>query len=374
MTTILKKDGYSTTAPVPELWGRICVRPRHAATDQAPPAGGRTDAAALLPGQRPTVTDAVEAMLRRHAFDWSPTTLRNCRHYLINPSCRFTLWRDEVGIRDLEDLTVERLEGFLADLATVLSGASVAKYRTYLRALARFCAGTPGYEAIGLTGIERIPRPRQAKYKRPEALGPVDVQRVLDACESTRDGLIVETLLATGVRVSELVALRVDDLHIRDRPPFVVVQRTAHSPDLTKNGRDRTVPLLSAHGGGASEATSLARRLERYIATERDPKRTSPSREVFLSITQKVGPGALPLTVTGVQQLMQRLSERSGVYVHAHKLRHTFATRAVDIGTPIFHLQQFLGHQSIEMVRRYYTADQRAALQSYAKLVASSPL
>ena len=83
---------------------------------------------------------------------------------------------------------------------------------------------------------------------------------------------------------------------------------------------------------------------------------------------------ALPLTVTGVQQLMQRLSERSGVYVHAHKLRHTFATRAVDIGTPIFHLQQFLGHQSIEMVRRYYTADQRAALQSYARLVASSPL
>jgi integrase len=71
---------------------------------------------------------------------------------------------------------------------------------------------------------------------------------------------------------------------------------------------------------------------------------------------------------------MQRLSERSGVYVHAHKLRHTFATRAVDIGTPIFHLQQFLGHQSIEMVRRYYTADQRAALQSYARLVASSPL
>ena len=374
MTTLLKKDGYSeppTGSGTVAAYMRPTPSRRHG---PGAPAGGRTDAAALLPGQRPTVTDAVEAMLRRHALDWSPTTLRNCRHYLINPSCRFTLWRDEVGIRDLEDLAVERLEGFLADLSSVLSGASVAKYRTYLRALARFCAGTPGYEAIGLTGIERIPRPRQAKYKRPEALGPVDVLRVLDACESTRDRLIVETLLATGVRVSELVALRIDDLHIRDRPPFVVVQRTAHSPDLTKNGRDRTVPLLSAHGGGASEATSLARRLERYIATERDPKRTSPSREVFLSITQKVGPGALPLTVTGVQQLMQRLSERSGVYVHAHKLRHTFATRAVDVGTPIFHLQQFLGHQSIEMVRRYYTADQRAALQSYARLVASSPL
>ncbi|MHB8532874.1 MAG: tyrosine-type recombinase/integrase [Solirubrobacteraceae bacterium] len=313
-------------------------------------------------------------MLRRHALDWSPTTVRNCRHYLTGPSCRFTLWLGEVGISDLGDLTVAGLEGFLADIASVLSGASVAKYRTYLRALARFCAETPGYDAPGLTGIERIPRPRQAKYKRPEALSPTEVRRVLDACESNRDRLLVETLLATGVRVSELVALRVDDLHIRDRPAFVVVQRTAHSPDLTKNGRDRTVPLLSTHGGGASEATSLARRLERYIATERDPKRTSPAREVFLSITQKIGPGALPLTVTGVQQLMQRLSERSGVYVHAHKLRHTFATRAVDIGTPIFHLQQFLGHQSVEMVRRYYTADQRAALQSYARLVASSPL
>jgi hypothetical protein len=50
----------------------------------------------------------------RGQVDWSPTTLRNCQDYLTNPSCRFTLWRDEVGIRDLEDLTVERLEGFLA--------------------------------------------------------------------------------------------------------------------------------------------------------------------------------------------------------------------------------------------------------------------
>src|SRR5487761_229766 len=163
MTTLLKKDGYSeppTGSGTVAAYMRPTPPRRHG---PGAPAGGRSDAAALLPGQRPTVTDAVEAMLRRHALDWSPTTLRNCRHYLINPSCRFTLWRDEVGIRDLEDLTVERL--------------------------ARFRAGTPGYEAIGLAGIERIPRPRQAKYKRPEALSPVDVQRVLDVCESTRDRL-----------------------------------------------------------------------------------------------------------------------------------------------------------------------------------------
>src|ERR1019366_10792518 len=117
MTTILKK-GASSEPPAGSGPVAAYMRPnpsrRHG---PGAPAGGRSDAAALLPGQRPTVTDAVEAMLRRPALDWSPTTLRNCRHYLINPSCRFTLWRDEAGIRDLEDLTVERLEGFLADPA-----------------------------------------------------------------------------------------------------------------------------------------------------------------------------------------------------------------------------------------------------------------
>ena len=48
-------------------------------------------------------------------------------------------------------------------------------------------------------------------------------------------------------------------------------------------------------------------------------------------------------------------------------LRHTWATRSVEAGVPVFHLQQAGGWQSIEMVRRYYTADAREMLEAFAR-------
>jgi integrase len=54
---------------------------------------------------------------------------------------------------------------------------------------------------------------------------------------------------------------------------------------------------------------------------------------------------------------MARLEERSGIHCNPHKLRHTFATRCVDKGVPMFHLQDALGHRSLDMTRRYYTAN-----------------
>jgi integrase len=64
---------------------------------------------------------------------------------------------------------------------------------------------------------------------------------------------------------------------------------------------------------------------------------------------------------------MDRLTRQTGIHVSPHMLRHTWATRSVEAGVPVFHLQQAGGWQSIEMVRRYYTADAREMLEAFAR-------
>jgi integrase len=194
------------------------------------------------------------------------------------------------------------------------------------------------------------------------ALTREEEARVVEAISkrpfSVRDRLLVELLLACGLRVSELCALLVDDLHLTNRPPYLHVRGSVHDRDRTKNGEDRSVPFRSTYN-------TLPRRLEAFIATERDPEGTADRRELFLSRRKDASGRLLPLTTWGVEELMQRLSTACGIHCNPHKMRHTFATRSVDAGIPIFHLQQAGGWRSIEMVRRYYTADTREVLESY---------
>jgi len=79
---------------------------------------------------------------------------------------------------------------------------------------------------------------------------------------------------------------------------------------------------------------------------------------VFLSDADRA------LTTWGVEQLMQRIGRLAGVRCNPHRLRHTWATRCADAGTPLFHLQLLGGWESVEMVRRYYTACDLEAIAS----------
>src|SRR5262249_14850698 len=93
----------------------------------------------------------------------------------------------------------------------------------------------------------------------------------------------------------------------------------------------------------------------------------SPHREVFLQSRADRSGVHRPLAIFGVERIMTRLKAATGIHCNPHKLRHTFATRAVNDGLPIFHLQQALGHKSVEMVRRYYSADCRQMLEAFAR-------
>jgi integrase len=301
------------------------------------------------------VNQLIGAMLRSHVLDWASTQRDNCRTYLLSPTGRFQQWCTTAGISTVDTLTTEAVAEFLAAVGDRRRGAglkpaTVAKYRIHLRALARFQAQTPGY-GDGLADIQRIPAPRMPIERLVMALTRQEEEQVVSACTTVRDRLIIELLLATGVRVSEAAALVVPNLLLTARPPRIVVVGSVHDPDCTKRRRPRQVPFRNAYA-------SLPRHLIDWIATERDPSAVYPRQELFLSRVAAPEGGSLagsPLGIWGFEKLCQRVSLRAGIHFSPHVLRHTWATRLVDAGVQPVHMMEVGGWSSIEMVRRYYT-------------------
>ena len=147
--------------------------------------------------------------------------------------------------------------------------------------------------------------------------------------QSGRIGLMMQTLLETGARASEFVALRVEDVSLAERVVTVVDG---------KGGKRREVPIRP----------ELARLLALHIGKRRAGP-LFPSRER--------GRGALPRVYTRqrVGQMVRGVAMAAGITkrIYPHLLRHTVATRLLALGMDITDVQRFLGHDDIGTTRPY---------------------
>jgi integrase len=142
-------------------------------------------------------------------------------------------------------------------------------------------------------------------------------------------------MLRTGLRLDELLGLVVDDVV---EGPDGAYLRVRHG----KGRKDRVVPL-------DSPKAKLSSKLRQYIRGVRPADASSP--HLFLR-TRRNGGEYTPLTRRGLQILMQRLGERTGIHVHPHRFRHTVATRSLAGGVDVMALQRVLGHTTLAMVSR----------------------
>ncbi len=171
----------------------------------------------------------------------------------------------------------------------------------------------------------------------PERRGGVDrltveeELRFLDQAyaQDGRTGLMLQTLLETGARASELVQLRIEDVSLVER--VIAIHRG-------KGGKRREVPIRR----------DLAQLLRLHIGA----RRAGP---LFASHQQ--GSSAVPHTLTRqrVGQVVRAVASAAGITkcVYPHLLRHTVATRLLALGMDITDLQRFLGHESITTTRHY---------------------
>lgn len=180
--------------------------------------------------------------------------------------------------------------------------------------------------------LARLRRPK-VPFKIIEPLTEAEISLILSAINpdtlwGSRDVAIMITLLDTGLRVSELANLKVDDAHLEQ----------GYLKVFGKGQKERIVPI-----GSSAQKT-----LMRYLYHFRPEPTPIGANHFFI-----MGAGN-PMSAHAVKLVMRRVAERSGVKrLHAHLLRHTFAVNYLMNGGDVFSLQQILGHTTLEMVRRY---------------------
>ncbi|MDD3717118.1 MAG: site-specific tyrosine recombinase XerD [Actinomycetota bacterium] len=226
----------------------------------------------------------------------------------------------------------EEITLFMEELrADGLAPRSRARVAAALRGFQRFLVEEGAH---GTLPVSDLPTPRHA-LALPRVLSQEEAARLLDQpivgdAPGLRDKAILETLYGTGIRISELTGLDVEDVDLGEREMRV----------LGKGSRERVVPVGEAAAASLREYMALAR-----------PKlaRNPGQRAVFLN--QRGG----RLTRQGAWGVVRKYAARAGLEekMTPHTLRHSYATHLLESGADLRHIQELLGHVSISTTQIY---------------------
>jgi integrase/recombinase XerC len=263
-------------------------------------------------------------------------------------------------VRDLAPGQVDRLalRGFLAELhkqglSRATSARKLAAARTFLRYLRR-------EEVIDDDPGALVATPKR-DVRMPAHLSEDEMSALIDAPDgmtalATRDRAILELFYASGLRLSELAGLDVDDVNLG--PKMVRV--------LGKGGKERIVPFNASAAKALREYLKARQALvngkveqgkgsRRPLARSRDP----------LFVNYRGG----RLTTRSVDRLVRRYvaasSARMGISPHA--LRHSFATHLLQRGADLRVIQELLGHSRLSTTQRYTHVNAAQLLEVYNK-------
>jgi len=178
----------------------------------------------------------------------------------------------------------------------------------------------------------------------PKAIAPEDVRALLSVIDNTRNRALVLMLLRTGMRIGELLSLRVQDIDLKEQKVFI------HEARKTGVGR---VVYFSAD---AKEA------LVAWLK-KKDP------REDVLAYGKKYE----SITYAAARLMFVRCLKKAGLLHKGytlHCLRHTFASELLNAGMRLECLQPLLGHTSVEVTRRYARLTDKTREEEYFRAMA----
>jgi integrase/recombinase XerC len=250
---------------------------------------------------------------------------------------------EKVAARDVDALAVR---SYLAHLrADGLTKASIGRH---LSALRTFFAFLKREGHVGANPAKAIATPRR-EHALPRTLSVTEAGAVVEAkgCEGAlgaRDRALLELLYATGLRVSELVGLELEDVDLSARQVRTV----------GKGKKERIVPF----GRAAADAVKPWLR-------ERGEMRPSAKDAAFLFLNARGG----RLTDRSVRRILDRAMLGADVARHAspHALRHSFATHLLAAGADLRSIQELLGHASLSTTQKYTHLDAARLIDVYRK-------
>ena len=280
--------------------------------------------------------EAVESFLHYLKFDrnYSPHTVKNYARDLAEFQSYLTGGQPEVEVdpKEIDHITLRDFMGHLHQKRN--QKASIARKLAALRSLFRYLHGR------GIVGSNpaRLVRTPRLPQKNPRFLSVREVETILalpdvDTDRGVRDRAILELLYASGIRISELTQLNLEDLSLPQR--LVKVRG--------KGRKERIVPF----GEKAQEA------LGRYLKAR---------GKLLLRRKSSVEPNALFLNLRG-GRLSSRSTQRNLseyvrksellLNVHPHLFRHSFATHLLNNGADLRSIQELLGHATLSTTQKY---------------------
>ncbi len=242
----------------------------------------------------------------------SATTIKTYAHAIH----QFESWLDGAGT-NLSDYARSDVQQYIDYLSAKKKSAStINKLWNAIKSYSKWAGKNDTIEDIAIVKVADI------KKQAPKALDKLERNKLIrdvDRTGNKRDYAILMTLLMTGIRVSELVALDRSDVDVSDRKGSLVVR-------LGKGNKERTLPLN----------VEARRAIEKYLE-----ERTDSHSALFISNRQE------RISIRSVQHLM----EKNGHNVH--QTRHSFITGLVRAGEDISVIQSLSGHSSADMILRY---------------------
>jgi integrase/recombinase XerC len=302
-----------------------------------------------------SVRNASAHTLRNYASD-----LEQFHTYLSPPDS------SPAQVAEIDHRVIREYLGYLHDQE--LQKSSMARKLAAVRSFLKFCAreGMVRENAARLVATPKLPK------RVPSVLSAEEMNEFLDGLAKVqetsargrsarrprkprgsaalllqRDRAILELLYASGLRVSELTGLNLNDMDRKNRMLRVI----------GKGNKERVIP----YGSKAEEA------LERYWPIRERLLAQSRSRSegpaVFLSHSgRRMGPRSVARVVKKYVRLMNVNWD-----LHPHSLRHAFATHLLADGADLRAIQELLGHASLSTTQRYTHASIRQLMEVYDK-------
>jgi len=250
---------------------------------------------------------------------------------------KFLTFLAESKVKDLSEVTSNLITKFFdRQRKSGVDSATSARYMSSIKGFFRFLENSSYIEKNPTEKLSRVKKAR----KLPSVLTLPEIEMILNAPKTDdvtglRDKAILETFYSSGLRVSELINLKVNDLFFDDEVIRV----------LGKGSKERIIPIGS----------SAVKWVKEYLTRSRPnlEKKTKSQNVVFLN---KRG---TKLSRMWIWKIFDHYAKEAGISkdIHPHIFRHSFATHLLEGGADLRAVQEMLGHADISTTQIYTHVD-----------------
>lgn len=282
-----------------------------------------------------SISDTIDALVKLFILynteeELSPTTISTRKTHLS----QFARFCAEVGVDDIQLLNNHFIDQYFVNYRETHGKATTNTGKKIMKV---FLMWVRDYKEITLRIHPELIKSVKVRNKIPQAIDRATIAHVIKKCPILQDKLIIATFAESGVRISELIKIRVSDV----RGDTLAIQG--------KGQIDRIVVITDR----------LADELQEFIS---DMRRT-PDEYLFQNIRSSYGQQLSKDTVW--RHVKRWFRDLADLEMHPHQLRHSFAMNLLENGCDIVTIKELLGHEDINTTMIYLRTTNNFRSQNY---------